>query len=272
MTFKLTPEHISTFRKDGVVLLKGVFDEEWLKVARRGIEKTMESPSQYSESIKASDGAGIFFNDYLNWKRIAELGDLALKSPAAELAGRLTESAYVSFYHEHVLTREGNTPSGTPWHHDQAYYPVDGDKNVSLWIPIDPVPQHTAGEFVAESHTWGWFRPLYFKSKTPYIIEQEDKEHDFQPCPDVSGDRAAFKIRCWDVQPGDCVAFHMKTLHGAPSNSEPCPRRIVSLRYLGDDCVLARRPWKTSPPITGGLNIGDPMVSDEFPIAWRNEA
>jgi hypothetical protein len=27
----------------------------------------------------------------------------------------------------------------TPWHHDQPYYPVDGEQIVSLWMPLDPV-------------------------------------------------------------------------------------------------------------------------------------
>lgn len=32
------------------------------------------------------------------------------------------------FYHEHVLTKEAGTFKTTPWHHDQAYYPIDGFK------------------------------------------------------------------------------------------------------------------------------------------------
>jgi len=43
------------------------------------------------------------------------------------------------FYHEHVLTKDPGTSKETPWHHDQSYYPVDGQNLVSLWIPVDAV-------------------------------------------------------------------------------------------------------------------------------------
>ena len=28
------------------------------------------------------------------------------------------------------------TEKETPWHHDQAYYPVDGEAVVSIWMPV----------------------------------------------------------------------------------------------------------------------------------------
>ena len=38
-----------------------------------------------------------------------------------------------------MLVKEPGTAARTPWHHDQSYYPVDGDDLCSLWIPVDPV-------------------------------------------------------------------------------------------------------------------------------------
>lgn len=34
----------------------------------------------------------------------------------------------VSFYHEHVLIKDPGTNKKTPWHVDQTYYPINGDK------------------------------------------------------------------------------------------------------------------------------------------------
>lgn len=31
-------------------------------------------------------------------------------------------------YHEQVLVKEPGTDKETPWHHDQSYYPIDGNK------------------------------------------------------------------------------------------------------------------------------------------------
>ena len=39
----------------------------------------------------------------------------------------------------------------------------------------------------------------------------------------------------WEAKPGDAVAFHGRTIHGAPGNS--CmnrDRRVLSLRWVGE--------------------------------------
>ena len=57
----------------------------------------------------------------------------------------------------------------TPWHHDQSYYPVDGEDIVSLWIPVDPVPKEACVTFVEGSHRWGkWFVPRLFATDKEY--------------------------------------------------------------------------------------------------------
>ena len=39
-------------------------------------------------------------------------------------------------------------------------------------------------------------------------------------------------------------------------------------RWMGEGTVLARRPWLVSPPILGGLDYGDRMICDTFPLVW----
>jgi len=260
---------VKTFQNDGAICLRGVLSDHWLKKAAVGIEKTKQNPSQYSENLKAASDSGYYFNDYCNWQNIAEFKELALDSMAPQLAAKLMKSQTTTFYHEHVLTKDAGTSLKTPWHHDQAYYPIDGDKNLSMWIPIDPVAEEATIEFVAGSHRWGrWFHPRKFATNKNYVVESDDKHHAYEDIPDIDGDKGTYKILKWAVQPGDIVIFHMRTLHGAPSNVTATPRRIVSLRYLGDDCVLARRPWTVSPPITGDLQYGDKVMCDTFPLAW----
>ena len=53
-----------------------------------------------------------------------------------------------------MLTKEPGTAKATPWHHDQSYYPIDGDQIVSLWIPVDFVDLDAAIQFVRGSHSW----------------------------------------------------------------------------------------------------------------------
>ena len=90
----------------------------------------------------------------------------------------------------------------------------------------------------------------------------------FEPLPDVDEQVADEDILSWSLEPGDCLVFHMLTLHGAPGNQRDNSRRALATRWLGDDARLASRPWETSPPITGGLELGAPMRCDQFPVVW----
>ena len=64
----------------------------------------------------------------------------------------------------------------------------------------------------------------------------------------------------------------MLTLHCAGGAEGPHRRRLLSLRYLGDDVTHAPRPWKTSPDFPGladELDAGMPMDQPLFPLVWN---
>ena len=83
------------------------------------------------------------------------------------------------FYHEHILVKEPSAKIPTPWHHDQAYYPIDGEDICSIWMPIDPVPQEATLKFVQGSHKWNqWFFPRKFKTSKNYDVIS--KTHDLR--------------------------------------------------------------------------------------------
>ncbi|KAK4297526.1 hypothetical protein Pmani_030063 [Petrolisthes manimaculis] len=221
--------------------------------------------------LQVNEGEGGYFNDYCNWDWIEEFSKYVWESPAAALAARLMKSHEVSFYHEHVLNKEPNTNKHTPWHQDQSYYPIDGDKVCSLWMPVDPVPKNTSLQFVQGSHLWDhWFFPRKFATESNYLLEETGdgtagRQYHDVPIQDIEAGK--WPILQWECQPGDVVVFHMRTLHGASGNtSSTTHRRVLSTRWLGDDAVLARRPWQVSPPITGGLNFGQRAVCDTFPL------
>ncbi|XP_070565051.1 probable phytanoyl-CoA dioxygenase [Ptychodera flava] len=267
----VTEDIIREYEENGAVCLRGVFNNYWVDMARKGIEKTLANPSQYSENLKGPTGPGRYFNDYCNWKKIEELEKFVFESPAAEIVGKLMKSKEVAFYHEHVLTKEPGTMKETPWHQDQPYYPVDGDKVCSIWLPIDPVSMETTIQFVKGSHQTGkWFHPRKFATANKYEVINNEEQRIYHTIPDITKETSKDDILKWEVQPGDCIVFHMLSIHGAPGNTSlTVPRRVLSTRWLGDDAVLATRPWEVSPPITGGLKPGQRMLCDTFPLVWR---
>lgn len=268
---------VEQYQRDGAVLLKGIFDDTWVEKVRRGIRKNLDKPSQYGETLTVKEGEGAYFNDYCNWQWIDEFREYVFDSPAASLVAQFTKSSQVSFYHEHVLNKEPSSSKRTPWHHDQSYYPIDGDKVCSLWMPVDPIPFETCVQFVAGSHLWPkWFYPRKFSSYNNYPSKEEstegkneDQRRRYFDVPVEEIDSGKWPIIQWECEPGDVIVFHMRTVHGAAGNDSTINhRRVLSTRWLGDDAVLASRPWEVSPPITGGLQPGQRAISDTFPLVY----
>lgn len=261
---------IETFRRDGVVLLEGVFGD-WIDTLRRGVDANMRDPGPFGREYLEPGQAGRFFGDYCNWARIDEYREFLFDSPAAAIAAELMDSRSVRIFHEHVLVKEPGTNKITPWHHDQPYYCVDGRQVCSMWIPLDPVPLETCPQFVAGSQDWGrWFLPRKFSG-----IDYDHADTRLESMPDIDANRDDYDIRSWALEPGDAIAFHFLTVHGAPANLSTGRRRGFAARWLGDDTVYAERSGETSPPFPGldqRLRPGEPMHADEFPQVYPRSA
>lgn len=262
----LSDAAVDAFQEQGAALMRGAFAPAWLDVLAEGVRRNEEEPGPYAENSAAQIGAGRFFNDYCNWRRIPEYRDFVLHSPAAALAARAMRSEAAQFFHEHLLIKEPGTALETPWHHDLPYYTVEGSETVSIWLSLDPVPRAACPEFVAGSHRWGkLFLPRYFRDGSPYPYAGPG----YEPVPDIDRDRSRYDVLSWDLEPGDAILFSFLTLHGAPANLTPRRRRSLSLRWLGEDARYATRPGPTSPPYGDiGQRPGERMREDLFPILW----
>jgi ectoine hydroxylase-related dioxygenase (phytanoyl-CoA dioxygenase family) len=75
--------------------------------------------------------------------------------------------------------------------------------------------------------------------------------HDYLPVPDPDAEPCSYRILEWPMQPGDAIAFHYKTVHGARGNMSVRRRRAFSMRWVGDDAHYVTRPGRTSPPFPG---------------------
>ncbi|MGB0901940.1 phytanoyl-CoA dioxygenase family protein [Halocynthiibacter sp.] len=259
----LTQEHIETYQRDGVVLIKGLFKDQVEKI-RAGIERNMKEPGPYaSENLQQGEG-GRFFDDYCNWTRIPEFEQVIRTSCAAEIAADLMGSNRVQVFHDHVLVKEPGTSKPTPWHQDGPYYFVSGLQNISFWSPMDMV-QEASLRCVAGSHKWE--KPVL---PTRWLAETNfyPNEDEYMPVPDP--DAEGMNIKEWAMQAGDAVAFNYGTLHGARGNETGTRRRAFSLRLVGDDARYIERPGPTSPPFPGhNMQPGQTLREDWFPVIFQ---
>ena len=255
---------VAQFQRDGACVVRRLLTPDELALLAEGIEANLAAPSPRGKVASRPDDPGRFFEDFCNWQQIDAYRRFVFETPLALLAQRLMGSQQVRLYHDHLLVKEPGTRQKTPWHQDQPYYNIAGLQNVSMWIPVDPVPRASTLEFVAGSHRGPWLMPRTFMDHQARWFP----EGSLADLPDVEGAREQFDILGWHIEPGDFVCFHMLTLHAAAGVEGTQRRRVFSLRFLGDDIRHAPRRWKTSPDFPGlaeTLAAGAAMDHPLFP-------
>jgi ectoine hydroxylase-related dioxygenase (phytanoyl-CoA dioxygenase family) len=258
---------VGDFARDGAVCVRGAVAPEHVELAGRAIDANLADLSPLAKRASAGDD-GAFIEDFCNWQRLPEIARFIRLSGVAAIAAELMGATTVRLYHDHVLVKEPGTRQRTPWHQDQPYYNIDGRQNVSMWLPVDSVPRETTLEFVAGSHRGEWFMPRSF-------LDDEAKwfpAGTLAELPHIDARPDEFRIIGWALEPGDAVFFHMLTLHSAGGVAGTNRRRVLSVRFIGDDIVHAPRPWATSPPFPGLLDelpAGAPMDHPLFPVLWE---
>ena len=245
------------YQRDGAVVLRGVLTAAEVDMLRRSIDEVVARPSPRAKVASAPDDPGFFLEDFCTWREHPGFETVIRTSRLAELAGELMGSTSVRMYHDHVLVKEPGTRQRTPWHQDQPYYDVEGRQNVSFWIPVDPVAKADCLEVIAGTHLGPWLMPRSFLDQRARWFP----EGSLDEMPDFDERRDRLEVVSAELNPGDCIAFHMLSVHGAPGVSGPNRRRVFSLRLLGDDMVHAPREWVTSPDMNAVFDGPDPRVA-----------
>ncbi len=261
---------IEAFQRDGAICLRAQLEPSQIELLRQGIDENLAHPSERAKIASAVDDPGRFVEDFCNWQSNLYYRRFIFESSLGETAARLMRSRTARLYHDHMLTKEPGTRQPTPWHQDQPYYNIEGQQNVSMWIPVDPVSRASTLEFVAGSHRGPWLMPRTF-------LDAQAKwfpEGSLADLPPIESRRGDYPILGWTLQPGDIVCFQMLTLHASGGVDGTQRRRVFSIRFIGDDITHAPRRWRTSPEFPGladELAAGAPMVHALFPLVWPRQ-
>lgn len=201
--------------------------------------------------------------------RHREYRSFVLSGAPTEIAGALLGSEQVRFFGDQLFVKEPGTKERTAFHQDATYFEIQGEQCCVLWIPVDPVtPENGAMCYVRRSHLDGkLYQPNVFVSQAPLPGARGE------PMPDIEGHMDDYDIVSFEVEPGDILVHHFRTLHGAGGNASRYQvRRAVSVRYCGDDIRTCHRPW--APPqlhLRQKLAYGEPLSGPDFPVVWKRQ-
>jgi ectoine hydroxylase-related dioxygenase (phytanoyl-CoA dioxygenase family) len=254
-----------TFRRDGVVHLRSVLDEQWITRMRDAVDREVDTPTVVDLSAMAGepreDGVprGQFRAGTDHWVASPEFLAFARDTPVPEIVAALLGSERVWLYEDSVLVKDPDTPERTVFHQDLAYFHVDGDQVCTVWIPLDEVDAaNGAVRYVRGSHRDRTaFRPNLFVT-TEALPGTEGVD-----VPDHSDDPALVHF---DTAPGDIVVHHARTIHGAfPNVTTDRRRRALSIRYAGDDARFRIKPGAPQKPHHSSLVEGAPLSEPACP-------
>lgn len=263
----ITAEEVQAFWRDGVVVLRGVLQAEWIEHLVPAVERALagEATADLSALAGPPEGTPRFRAGVDHWLADDDMAAFALDSPLPAIAAVLLGGDHVWLWEDSVLVKPPGTREETRFHQDLPYFQLEGDRLTTFWCPLDPVTEATGSlRFVRGSHRWGAeFRPNLF------VIDDPIPGTEGDPVPAIDPDDPA--VLCADLVPGDITVHHARTLHGAgPNTSTEAWRRAVSVRYCGDGVRVRHRPGVPVADRHRGLADGAALseLSEPLPQAW----
>ena len=241
MSTLISKADVEKFNQDGAIFLKNIFDIKWIEILKRGIEKDIKNPSPRFKSHTLKSKVPVYLEDYWTWDLVPEFKDFVFNSPYAEIASELMSAKKINLVMDNWFLREAGSKSTTPFHHDISYFDMDGSMCV-LWLPLQVTGKDEGVAWIKGSHLWNklFLRVLF---KDGHKVEGNEriingKKYEFPP--DILGNKEKYEFLKWDCEPGDCVIFDMRTLHGTLSSL--IPQKTLSrytLRVAKEDTKIS---------------------------------
>lgn len=211
------------------------------------------------------DEKGMFLYKVGDWRNHRGIREVAFDSALPEIVAALLKSETLNWWEDSTFVKAPHTRLKTPFHQDLTYFQISGEQSVIAWMPLDPANlENGVTRYVRGSHKWGKaFAPNMFLSQTTFPGSEDPK------IPDIEANENHYEIISFDVEPGDVIIHHVRTVHGAGGNTTDRPRRAISYRYTGDDVRFHNKPGALpQTDILGDLNDGDRLHSLDYPVVW----
>ena len=258
--YALTQEQIDYYQQNRYIKLKQVLNEESLLYFNQVITDRVNQMNKVSTALHERTTYGKAFLQLFNlWREDELVKELVFGKRLAKVAADLIETEGVRIYHDQALFKEGGGGI-TPWHADQYYWPLESDKTVTIWIPLQSTPLELGPlEFSAGSHQLLEGRDLEIGDESEVTIEQKLRVTDFRHV----------------IEPFDAgeVSFHSGwVFHRAGANVTDQMRKVMTVIYMDKNMKLKNpenenqiNDWNTWCP---GAKVGEIIDTPLNPVLY----
>ncbi|MEE2754793.1 MAG: phytanoyl-CoA dioxygenase family protein [Candidatus Latescibacterota bacterium] len=221
-------EHVSQFKQEGFLLIKGALDTQELEHARAGLMGLIsgESPDfrgvQYEKSVRGR------LDELSTEERIAAVRKLQFFVGHDDRLTRLSEDPDLlrvleaiigekpGLFANQAMVKPARIGREKPWHQDHAYFDLPmGTQIVSAWVSLDAATtENGCMHVIPRSHRAG-----------PVVHFQV---RDWQLCDDQINTE---RVHAVPTDPGDILLWDGLLHHGTPPNRSDRGRRALQLHY-----------------------------------------
>ncbi len=221
--FPLDAGVVEGFDARGHAVVRGLASTEEVAAYRPVIEAAALAHSRETRPLDERDTYGKAFLQVPNlWRRDQGVARFVLARRFAKAAADLLGVDGVRVYHDQALFKEAGG-GRTPFHQDQYYWPLDGDRTITMWMPlVDVTAEIGSMTFASGSHRLGFLGE--------YAISDES-EAAFQT---MIADRGLPLDTHGAMAAGDATFHAGWTLHGAPPNPTGVLRAVMTVIYFAD--------------------------------------
>jgi hypothetical protein len=250
--FEVTEEQIRTLEEDGVLHLKGVFDNEWVDYLRKATAYQVENPHFWAFAGTASK-----LYDYIQrnvWQTNSAFARFYYHSPLGHVLAQCGRTSEIRVSTDLLMV---NPNKGFKWHQDNQNGPITANDAVRFWVTMDETPKDYGA-------------PVYLKgSHKNQVVDEQVVFVDINQPGLENYERLEFRTK-----PGDILIWHARTIHKIDGPSDGVWTQYR--RVLGGTVAKAGTVYQDKQGSGGvlsdlgnhGLVQGDKLSSPFFPIIY----
>jgi len=199
-SYSITEEQIQTLERDGVVHIKGVYDDEWVEYLRDACGKQVAEPHFWAFAGTASK-----LYDYIQrnvWQTNKSFANFYYHSAMGDVLRQCGRTDEIRLSTDLLMV---NPNKGFKWHQDNQNGPIDWDEGIRFWITMDETPEeYGAPVYLKGSHENGCVDgdAVFVDIEMDGMESYRDKFLEFR------------------TQPGDMLIWHPRTIHKVDGPSD----------------------------------------------------
>ena len=218
---RLNQEQIEAYRRDGVLPVGRVLNDEQLQAARGRIDQMLKEDLLDRPETEG----GRYILRRLNVSRGDPWFGSLVRSPAVLDIAESVLGPNVQYFQDNIFFKPANVGGLTPFHQDNIWWKSDPPNMLTIWIALDDVDAgNGAVEYVRGSHS-------HLMDHTVPVVDPKGFTYNML---DQSKIKPAMtdRIVSFVIPSGHAIMHHCLTVHGSPSNASPRQRRAYTISLM----------------------------------------